>query len=195
MTSIAYRKPPAPETLRTERLILRPWRDEDLAPFAAMNADPEVARYFVSTLTPEQSDALARRAIEHFGRHGFGPWAVERAGTCDFIGFTGLSIPEFEAVFTPCVEIGWRISRKHWGRGYASEAARVAMDYGFEVLGLEEIVAFTVPANAASLRVMEKIGLVRDEAGDFDHPRVPEGHALKRHVLYRGRRATTRQPG
>lgn len=189
MTSMAYRRPEAPETRRTKRLILRPWREEDLAPFAAMNADPEVARYFVSTLTREQSDALAGRAFEHFGRHGFGPWAVERAGTSDFIGFTGLSIPEFETAFTPCVEIGWRIAREHWGRGYATEAAQAALDYGFEVLGLEEIVSFTVPANAASRRVMEKIGLVRDEAGDFDHPRVPEGHPLKRHVLYRGRRA------
>jgi RimJ/RimL family protein N-acetyltransferase len=150
-----------------------------------MNADPEVMRHFPATLTAEQSDQLANWVFEHTRRNGFGPWAVEIPGVAPFVGFTGLSIPSFSAAFTPCIEVGWRLAREHWGRGYATEAAKAALDFGFNRQGLDEIVSFTVVANAASRRVMEKLGMQRDPGEDFDHPSLPEGHALRRHVLYR----------
>jgi RimJ/RimL family protein N-acetyltransferase len=178
--------------LRTERLLLREWRDADLAPFAAMNADPAVMALLPGTLTREQSDALAERIRVQFAQRGFGLWALEVPGVAPFAGFVGLSVPAFEAHFTPAVEIGWRLAREHQGRGYASEAARAALAHGFERVGLDEIVSFTVPANTASRRVMEKIGLRRDPAGDFDHPGLPEGSPLRRHVLYRLTRAEWR---
>jgi RimJ/RimL family protein N-acetyltransferase len=171
--------------LQTARLVLRQWRESDLAPFARMNADPEVMRHFPSVLTREQSDALVRRIATHFEKHGFGPWAVEVRDSGAFAGFTGLSIPAFDAPFTPCVEIGWRLAREHWGQGYATEAARASLAYGFDALGLEEIVSFAVRENRASRRVMEKLGMTHDASEDFDHPELPEGHALRRHVLYR----------
>jgi RimJ/RimL family protein N-acetyltransferase len=120
-----------------------------------------------------------------FEQQGFGPWAVGVRGTASFIGFVGLSVPRFTAHFTPCVEIGWRIAADHWNRGYATEAARAALHMGFDVYQLEEIVSFTVPANLPSRPVMEKIGMTHDAADDFDHPSFPDGHPLKRHVLYR----------
>ncbi len=172
-------------TLRTERLILRPWREEDLEPFAEINADPEVMRHFPKTLTREESAGLADHASELFRRHGFGPWAMEIPDVAPFIGFTGLAVPNFSAPFMPCVEVAWRIAREHWGQGYATEAARVAVEFGFEKSGLEEIVSFTVVDNRASRRVMEKIGMTHDPVEDFDHPSLPEGHPLRRHVLYR----------
>jgi RimJ/RimL family protein N-acetyltransferase len=171
--------------LRTERLILRPWRDEDLGPFAALNADPAVMEHFPSLLTRSQSDAAAARIREEMAERGFGLWAVEVPSVATFIGFTGLSVPRFEAHFTPCVEIGWRIAREHWGRGYAPEAARAALAFGFERLALAEIVSFTAAGNARSRRVMEKIGMTHDAAGDFDHPSLPPRHPLRWHVLYR----------
>lgn len=180
-----FNRPGHPATLRTRRLILRPWRAEDREPFAALNADPEVGRYLAGPIPRERSDALVERVERHFERHGFGPWAIERIGGEGFIGFTGLSFPEFEAAFTPCVEVGWRIARRHWGEGYATEAARAALDYGFGMLGLDEIVAFTVAENRASRRVMEKLGMQWEEGGDFEHPNLPVGHPLRRHVLYR----------
>ena len=134
------------------------------------------------------SDALAERISAHFRDHGFGFWAVEVAGVAPFIGFAGLAHVRFEAHFTPAVEIGWRIAPEYWGQGYATEAARLALEDGFGRLGLKEIVAFTVPANRRSWRVMERLGMGRVERDDFDHPRVPDGHVLKRHVLYRLRR-------
>jgi ribosomal-protein-alanine N-acetyltransferase len=185
MNTLPSNRPDPPATLRTDRLLLRPWREADRPPFAAMNTDAEVMRHFAATLSREQSDSLADRIQLHFDRHGFGLWAVEVIGGDPFIGFTGLSIPEYETPFTPCVEIGWRIARPHWGRGYAPEAARATVAYGFEALALNEIVSFTVPENAPSRRVMEKLGMHRDPAGDFDHPRLPEAHPLRRHVLYR----------
>jgi RimJ/RimL family protein N-acetyltransferase len=172
-------------TLATERLILRAWREEDREPFARMNRDPAVMEFFPAVLTREESDALVDRATAHFAAHGFGPWAAELKATGDFIGFIGFSIPRFEAHFTPCVEIGWRLAAAHWGRGLATEGARTAMTYGFEALGLNEIVSFTSVVNARSRRVMEKIGMTHNAADDFDHPRLPEGHWLRRHVLYR----------
>jgi RimJ/RimL family protein N-acetyltransferase len=171
--------------IRTERLILREWRDEDLDPFAALNADPAVMEWFPSVLSREESDAAAARIRAELAERGFGLWAVEAPGVAPFIGFTGLSAPRFEARFTPCVEIGWRIARAHWGRGYAPEAAGAALGFGFERLGLAEIVSFTAVGNAKSRRVMEKLGMTRDPADDFEHPNLPPGHPLRRHVLYR----------
>jgi RimJ/RimL family protein N-acetyltransferase len=171
--------------LTTERLWLRTWREPDRAPFAALNADPEVMQFFVAPFTREQSDTLIERIEAHIREHGFGLWAVELRAEQRFVGFVGLAVTTFPAPFTPCVEIGWRLARDAWGRGYASEAARAALRFGFETLAPEEIVAYTVPDNIRSRRVMERIGMQRDEHGDFDHPRVPDGHPLRRHVLYR----------
>jgi RimJ/RimL family protein N-acetyltransferase len=176
--------------LRTERLLLRAWRDEDLEPFAALNADPEVMRHFPAVLGRTDSDAQAARIRAHLVTHGFGLWAVEVPGQAAFIGFVGLAVPRFETHFTPCVEIGWRLAREHQGRGYATEGARAALGFGFTHLGLAEIVSFTVPANLASRRVMEKLGMQHTE--DFDHPLMPGGHPLQRHVLYRLPRAAWR---
>lgn len=181
----------APPEIDTPRLRLRGWREADLAPHAAMNADPEVMRYMPSPLSRDESDALVRRIEDHFVAHGFGLWAVEETTSGEWVGFVGLAVPSFEAAFTPCVEVGWRIARAHWGRGLASEAARAAVDFGFERAGLPEIVSFTVPANTASRRVMEKIGMERDPHDDFDHPRLPNGHPLQRHVLYRLRQPSS----
>ncbi|MBX3246073.1 MAG: GNAT family N-acetyltransferase [Myxococcales bacterium] len=173
--------------LTTARLLLRPWRDEDLAPFAALNADPRVARFLPSTLSRAESDAFAARIRAAFERDGLGLWAVERRDhpARPFIGFVGLSIPTFEAHFTPCVEIGWRVDADHWGLGLATEGAREVVRDAFEERGLAELVSFTVPDNLASRRVMEKLGMRRDPSEDFDHPRLPAGHPLRRHVLYR----------
>lgn len=174
-----------PAILHTERLLLRRWRASDHEPFAALNADPRVMEYFPSVLSRADSDAMVERIAESFARHGFGFWAVEVPGVTPFAGFVGISVPRFTAHFTPCVEIGWRLAPAYWSRGYASEGARAALRFGFDVAGLAEIVAFTVPANLRSRRVMEQIGMTRDPADDFDHPAVAEGHPLRRHVLYR----------
>ena len=171
--------------LGTDRLLLRRWRPSDLDPFAAMNADARVMEFLPATLTREASNRLAGRIAAHFDEHGFGLWAVEIRDVEPFAGFIGLSIPAFDARFTPCVEIGWRIAAEHWGRGYATEGARAAMRFSFESLGLDEVVSFTVPLNVRSRHVMEKLGMTRDPADDFDHPSLPDGHPLKRHVLYR----------
>ena len=181
--------------LVTERLTLRDWRGSDAAPFAAMNADPEVMTYFPAPQSAAESEAMLERMRGHWAEHGFGLWAVERSSDATFLGFTGLTRPSFEAHFTPAVEVGWRFARNAWGAGYATEAARAALAFGFETLGIEEIVSFTVPANERSWRVMERIGMTRDPADDFDHPRLPEGHPLRRHVLYRLCRATPTAPG
>lgn len=171
--------------LDTERLRLRRWQDRDRAPFAAMNRDPEVVEFLLMPLTREESDAMIDRIEAHFEAQGFGLWAVEVRESARFIGFVGLWPPSFEAHFTPTVEIGWRLAREGWGHGYASEAAREALRFGFEQLELPEIVSFTVPANERSWRVMQRIGLVHDPADDFDHPKIEPGHPLRRHVLYR----------
>jgi RimJ/RimL family protein N-acetyltransferase len=156
-------------------------------PFARLNADARVVEFLPKPLTREESDARADQIEAHFQQHGFGLWAVEIPGVTPFAGFVGLSIPRFEAHFTPCVEIGWRLDADHWNRGYATEGARAALDFGFRWLGLQEIVSFTVPGNLRSRRVMEKIGMIRSPDDDFDHPLLPEGHPLRRHVLYRRR--------
>ena len=175
--------------LETERLVLRHWRPEDRVPFAALNADPEVRRYFPSVLDRATSDAEADRHAERLDRRGWGLWAVGVGGGDPFIGFIGLNEVLFEAPFNPSVEIGWRLARSAWGRGYATEGARAVVDHAFDVVGLDEILSFTAVANAPSRRVMEKIGMTRDPSEDFDHPNVAEGHPLRRHVLYRLRRS------
>ncbi len=174
---------------RTGRLWLRPWRDEDVEPFAALNADPRVMEHFPSVSTREQTEAQVARIRAHFAQHGWGFWAVEVPGVAPFVGFVGLNTVPFTAPFTPAVEVGWRIAQAHWGQGYATEGARAALDVAFLRLGLPEVVSFTVPANVRSRRVMEKLGMHRDPSEDFEHPRVPEGHPLRRHVLYRLRRS------
>ena len=171
--------------MRTDRLILRKWRDSDREAFAALNADPVVCEFLPGPLSREQSDASVDRIMRQLAEHDFGMWAVEIPGVVEFAGFTGLSIQKFEAHFTPCVEVGWRLAAAHWGRGYATEAARAAIDFGFSELELPEIVSYTVPENVRSRRVMEKLGMKRDENGDFDHPFLTPGHRLERHVLYR----------
>lgn len=177
---------PIPE-LQTPRLRLRAWRDEDVPAFAALNADPAVMEFFPKPLDRAESDAVAARIRDHFRRRGFGLWAVEVPGLAHFVGFVGLTVATFQAHFTPCVEIGWRLARAYWGRGYASEAARVALRFGFEELELEEVVSFTSAVNRRSMAVMERIGMTRSPADDFDHPALPPGHPLRRHVLYRAR--------
>jgi RimJ/RimL family protein N-acetyltransferase len=184
-----------PQELRTERLYLRRWRASDRSPFAQLNADPRVVEFFPGALSQEESDARVDQIEAHFQQHGFGLWAVEIPGLTPFAGFIGLSIPSFQAPFTPCIEVGWRLDAAFWGRGYATEGARAAVDFGFRWQGAEEIVSFTVPHNVRSRRVMEKLGMTHSASDDFDHPRLPEGHPLRRHVLYRlrnpGRGAVT----
>lgn len=175
--------------LVTARLCLRAWKDRDLEPFAALNADPQVMAFFPKCLDRAESDALAMLIRDKLACRGFGLWAVEVPGIADFVGFVGLSVPAFEAHFTPCVEIGWRLSAGYWGCGYATEAAHAALAFGFDTLGLAEIVSFTVAANWPSRRVMERLGMSRTPADDFDHPSLPVGHPLRAHVLYRLRHA------
>ena len=170
---------------KTDRLVLRRWRADDRVPFARINADPEVMEFFVSPLTLEESDAFVDRIEADFAEHGFGLWAVEEIGAGRFIGFTGLISQTFEAHFTPAVEVGFRLARPAWGKGYATEAAREALRYGFEAAGLTEIVSMTAVQNVRSRAVMRRLGMTHDSADDFDHPRVPDRHPLKRHVLYR----------
>ncbi len=174
-----------PIPIETPRLLLRPWRESDREPFARMNADPKVREFFPALQSRAESDATVDWLEGGMQRHGFTFFAAELRETGEFIGFTGLGIPSFEAHFTPCVEIGWRLATAYWNQGLATEGARAALRFGFDELGLDEIVAFTVPANIRSRRVMEKLGMTYDPADDFDHPRIPEGHPLRPHVLYR----------
>lgn len=168
----------------TERLQLRQWQDTDRAPFAALNADPAVMRYFPAL----QDGPASQRSIDAWqqtiAERGWGNWAVALRHSGEFIGFVGLTVPRRVFDFSPCVEVGWRLAAAHWGRGYASEAARAALALGFGPLALDEIVSFTSVLNTPSQAVMRRIGL-RDSGHGFDHPGVPEGHALRRHVLYR----------
>jgi RimJ/RimL family protein N-acetyltransferase len=171
--------------LRTDRLLLRSWRLADRQVFARLNADPEVMEFFVAPLTREESDAFVDRIEAGLAEHGFGLWAVEEISTGAFIGFAGLLHQTFEAPFTPAFEIGYRLARHAWGKGYATEAAREAVRYAFERAGLGEIVSMTAVGNVRSRAVMHKLGMTHDSQDDFDHPRIPDGHPLKRHVLYR----------
>jgi len=168
---------------------LRPWHENDWPAFAALNADPRVMEFFPKTLSRDESDAVANRIAGAIESRGFGFWAVSAIGVADIIGFVGLSVPRFTTHFTPCVEIGWRLTFDLWGRGYATEAARAALDFGFGELKQDEIVAFTVPENLRSRRVMERLGMTHSPTDDFDHPNIPEGNCCRRHVLYRLSRA------
>lgn len=172
---------------RTERLVLRPWHEDDREPFAAMNADPEVMRHLPAPLDREASDELLDRLQAAIEEQGWGLWAVERRDTGGFVGFTGLAVPRHPLPFLPCVEVGWRLARGAWGHGFATEAARVALRVGFDELDLAEVVSFTSVTNVRSRAVMERLGMTRDPADDFDHPVLPVGHELRRHVLYRVR--------
>jgi len=174
--------------IRTERLLLRAWDKDDVDPFAKMNADSRVMEFFPACLSYEESAALVDRIEKSFREHGIGLFAAELASEQQFIGYIGLSVPNFKAHFTPCVEIGWRLSADYWGRGLATEGARAVVRHAFGTLRLDALVSFTVPANVRSTRVMEKLGMTRDPADDFDHPNLPDGHPLRRHVLYRLKR-------
>jgi len=172
-------------TIRTERLRLRRWRETDRLPLQKINADPRVMEIMPEALPPKASEALIVRFEEHFEHYGFGLFAVDLIEGKTFAGFIGLSVPAFEAPFMPAVEVGWRLAFEYWGRGLATEGARAVVRYGVGSLGIDNIVSFTVPANLRSRRVMEKIGMTHDPRDDFDHPLLPEGHPLRRHVLYR----------
>lgn len=169
--------------LETSRLRLRPWRDEDFAPFAALNADPQVMAHFPATLDRAESDVLAARCQSLIEAQGWGFWATEIKASGDFIGFVGLHRPIAELPFSPCVEIGWRLARPFWGQGCASEAARAALSFAFNDLALAEVVAFTSLENRRSQAVMERLGMRRAE--NFEHPALPPGHPLREHCLYR----------
>jgi RimJ/RimL family protein N-acetyltransferase len=179
------RTPSEVPELRTDRLVLRAWRDEDREPFAALNADPVVMEHFPTTLSRSGSDELVDRIVDRWRAGEPSLWAVEVPGVAPFIGYVGLLAAGFEASFTPCVEVGWRLAAEHWGHGYAPEGAAAALSFGFDDLDLGEIVSFTVEANERSRRVMSKLGLHHDPADDFDHPTLPPGHPMQRHVLYR----------
>lgn len=174
--------------IETPRLLLRRWRASDREPFAQLNADPAVMRFFPSTLSRPESDEVADRIEQGIEQRGWGFYAAELRETGEFIGFIGLSVPGFEAHFTPCVEIGWRLAAAHWNRGLATEGANAAAAHALDTLKIPEIVAFTAKGNLPSRRVMEKIGMTRD-AADFEHPRIAEGHPLRPHVLYRLKRS------
>lgn len=171
-------------TLETSRLILRNWTDEDIEPFFLMNQDPEVMEYFPGLLTMDMVQSFISRMKEQLTDKGFTLWAVEEKKSKAFIGFIGLNIPAWEAHFTPCVEIGWRLASAYWGNGYATEGAKAVLEFAFNHLKLKRVVAFTVPENIRSRKVMEKIGMTRDLDGDFLHPKLEPSHQLARHVLY-----------
>ena len=169
--------------IETRRLVLRPWRSSDLPLFAEQNADPVGMRFLTGVLTRAESDAYAARAERHLAETGFCKWAVEAPGVAPFIGAVGLSWLNFEASFAPAVEVAWRLDRRYWGFGYTTEAAAACIDDGFTRVGLTDIVALTAVGNIASTRVMERLGMRRTI--EFDHPKLPQGSVLRRHVLYR----------
>lgn len=171
--------------IETARLTLRGLRAADRQPFAAMNGDPEVMRYMSRSLDRAASDLFLSRILEHWKMDGFGLWAIEQRDDGAFLGFAGLSEPAFRAPFTPAIEVGWRLGREAWGHGYATEAGAAALRFGFEVLGLDEIVAFTAVRNEHSRQVMERLGMTHDPADDFEYPRVAPDHPVRRQVLYR----------
>jgi ribosomal-protein-alanine N-acetyltransferase len=173
------------EALRTLRLVLRQFEEGDEAAFFELNSDPEVMAFLGGPLSRESSDSLAAGIAEKIAKQGWGFWAVEVSRDRSFAGFVGLNRPDYETEFTPCLEVGWRLGRQHWGRGYATEAGSAALEFAFTRLDDQEVVSFTTVENRRSRRVMERLGMERDVAGDFDHPKVSRGDPLKRHVLYR----------
>jgi RimJ/RimL family protein N-acetyltransferase len=168
--------------IETDRLILRRWQSSDVEPFVTLNADPRVMQFFPATLSRAETEALISSVEEKFTQHGFGLWAAELKATA---GFIGLNVPGYPLLFSPCVEIGWRLAFDYWGKGYAQEGARAALAFGFGLLHLEEIVSITTANNLRSRQVMDRIGMTYDARGDFDHPKLPDLHPLRRHVLYR----------
>jgi RimJ/RimL family protein N-acetyltransferase len=181
-----------PAALETDRLILRQWRQSDLDAFWRMGQDREVMEFLLPLANRAASDAVADKLKSHIEEHGFGFWALQEKVGAPFIGFTGILRVGDDLPFAPAVEVGWRLARAHWGKGYASEAARAALAFAFNDMKLDEVVALTVPANRRSQAVMTRIGMSRNAADDFDHPRVPDGDPLKRHVLYRIARSAFR---
>ncbi len=171
--------------LETKRLILRDWEEKDIIPFVGMNQDPEVMKFFPNLLSCDESINLIHRTQKQLSDYGFCLFAVELRETSEFIGFVGLSVPGFQAHFTPCVEIGWRIAKKYWNQGFATEAAKAVLREAFERYGLNEVVSFTAKTNKVSIRIMEKIGLQHDPKDDFNHPNLAINHPLSEHVLFR----------
>jgi len=170
--------------LETERLLIRPWKQEDYDPFAALNADPVVMEYFPSTLSKKESNAMADRVCGLINEKGWGFWAAEEKESGSFIGFVGLNVPGYDLPFNPCVEIGWRLAKPFWGKGYATEAANACLTFAFENLALDDVVSFTTVRNVKSRAVMERLGFT-NSGEDFDHPAIEDGHPIKPHVLYR----------
>ncbi len=178
-------EPPAHRRVLTERLVLREFLPTDLDPFAAMNADRVVMEHFVRTMTREDTERFVERIEAHWRTEGWGLWALERRDSGAFIGYTGLWPVRFEVAFEPKVEVGWRLAAEHWGHGFATEAARAAVDVAFDRLGWPEVTSFTAVANERSQAVMRRIGMRREPEWDFDHPAVPDGHPVRPHVFYR----------
>lgn len=183
-----------PITMKTDRLLLRQWKPQDVSVFADMNEDPEVMKYFPGLLSRDQSEGWAENCRRGLEQQGWGLWAVEELESCEFIGFVGLHAPTIDLPFNPCVEIGWRLKRSVWGKGYATEAARACLRTGFEHIGLQEIVSFTSVVNTPSFAVMERLGMKRDP-DSFEHPSVPPGHILREHCVYRLSRLDWMQSG
>lgn len=173
------------EAIETRRLRLRRWKSSDSVPFYSLNSDLSVMEFMTKILSMEESDGMIQAIERGFELHGFGLWALELKEGNTFIGFTGLAIPRFESHFTPCVEVGWRLAKEFWGKGFATEAAFAALEFGFQSAGINEIVSFTAEINLKSIAVMRRLGMGHNPDDDFDHPRLPEGHVLRRHVLYR----------
>lgn len=174
--------------LKTERLILRPWLKSDLHPFSELNADPKVMEFYHSTLTREESDALAEKIQRDYRKRNYGFWAMEVPRVAPFIGYVGLNDWNLEMSFAPCIDVGWRLASSYWGYGYATEGARASLSYGFETLGISEIVSMATIGNVRSHRVMERLGMRRNPTEDFPHPKVPCDHPLSMRVLYRIKR-------
>lgn len=171
--------------IETPRLILRQWKESDLRPFAEMNADPEVMKYFLKPLTEEESNAMVEKCSQRLAEDKFGYWAVEEKETCDFLGFVALQRVPFECPVKGQIEIGWRLKGSAWGKGFASEGAKKLLEYGFSHLGFDEIVSITAKVNERSQKVMERIGMKRRQEDNFDHIKIPEENPLRPHVIYR----------
>jgi ribosomal-protein-alanine N-acetyltransferase len=170
--------------IETERLILRQWKESDRDVFAELNQNPENLLFFPNTLTRKQSDDFINKTIQLIDNNGYGLFAVELKETSEFIGFTGLATPSFEAHFTPCTEVGWRLHKNYWGKGYATEAAKSVLNFAFNKLYLGEVVSFTSLLNTPSINVMKRIGMTHDPSRDFEHPRIEKGHKLRPHTFY-----------
>nr|NGX63614.1 hypothetical protein [Candidatus Anoxychlamydiales bacterium] len=171
-------------TLETKRLILRQWKAKDIKAFAKINSDPKVMEFFPSTLTEAESNKLAKRIIKELKEKEYGLWAVEIKNKASFIGFIGLHYHDFEAAFTPCIEIGFRLAFDSWNMGYATEGSIAVLDYSFNTLNLDKIVSFTSEKNERSIALMKKLQMQNDPKDNFEHPKLSRGHPLSKHVLY-----------